>query len=93
MDLEFKKTKTNNMKQLLYFSATWCQPCKQFKPLMESLQSEMSITFIDVEISSQTAIQHNVRSVPTTILIENGMEKGRLVGVKSVHEVRDLYNR
>jgi thioredoxin-like negative regulator of GroEL len=60
---------------------------------MESLQSEMSITFIDVEISSQTSIQYNVRSVPTIILIENGMEKGRLVGVKSAHEVRDLYNR
>ena len=93
MDLEFKKTKTNNMKQLLYFSAPWCQPCKQFKPVIESLQSEMSTTFIDVEISSQTAIQYNVRSVPTIILIENGMEKGRLVGVKSAHEVRDLYNR
>ena len=53
MGLEFKKTKTNNTKQLLYFSAPWCQPCKQFKPLLESLQSEMSITFIDVEISSQ----------------------------------------
>jgi thioredoxin-like negative regulator of GroEL len=60
---------------------------------MESLQSEMSTTFIDVEISSQTAIQYNVRSVPTIILIENGMEKGRLVGVKSAKEVRDLYNR
>ena len=74
MGLEFKKTKTNNMKQLLYFSAPWCQPCKQFKPLMESLQSEMSITFIDVEISSQTTIQNNVLYVPTTILIENGMD-------------------
>jgi thioredoxin-like negative regulator of GroEL len=81
------------MKQLLYFSAGYCQPCKQFKPVMESLQSEMSITFIDVETSSQTAQQYNVRSVPTTILIENGFEKGRLVGVKSANEVRSLYNR
>jgi thioredoxin-like negative regulator of GroEL len=60
---------------------------------MESLQSEMSITFVDVEASSQTAAQYNVRSVPTTILIENGFEKGRLVGVKSANEVRSLYNR
>ena len=81
------------MKQLLYFSAPWCQPCKQFKPLMESLQSEIPITFIDVESSSQTAAQYNIRSVPTTILIENGYEKGRLVGVKSVNDIRSLYNR
>jgi thioredoxin-like negative regulator of GroEL len=60
---------------------------------MESLQSEMSISFIDVDSSPQTAAQYNVRSVPTTILIENGMEKGRLVGAKTTNEVRALYNR
>jgi thioredoxin-like negative regulator of GroEL len=60
---------------------------------MESLQSEIPITFIDVESSSQTAAQYNIRSVPTTILIENGYEKGRLVGVKSVNDIRSLYNR
>jgi thioredoxin 1 len=81
------------MKQILYFSAPWCGPCKAFKPVMESLQSEMSITFIDVDSSPQTATQYNVRSVPTTILVENGMEKGRFVGVKTKEEVRALYNR
>lgn len=60
---------------------------------MESLQSEMSISFINVDSSPQTAAQYNVRSVPTTILVENGVEKGRLVGAKSANEVRSLYNR
>jgi len=81
------------MKQLLYFSAPWCGPCKQFKPLMESMQPELPIQFINVDSSPQTAAQYNVRSVPTTILIENGMEKGRLVGVKTKDEVKALYNR
>lgn len=93
MGLEFKKTKTNNMKQLLYFSAGWCAPCRTFKPTMESLQGEMSITFIDVDASPQTAQTWNVRSVPTTLLIQNGMEIGRLIGPKTKDEIRDLYNR
>lgn len=81
------------MKQVLYFSAGYCQPCKSFKPVMESLQSEMSISFIDVESSPQSAQTWNVRSVPTVLVIEKGMEKGRLVGAKSKEEVRALYNR
>jgi thioredoxin-like negative regulator of GroEL len=81
------------MKQVLYFSSPWCAPCRTFKPLMESLQSEMSITFIDVDASPQTAQTWNVRSVPTTLVIQNGMEVGRLVGLKSKDEIRALCNR
>ena len=81
------------MKQVLYFSAGYCQPCKAFRPVMESLQSEMSITFIDVDASPQTATTWNVRSVPTILVIENGIEKGRLVGARPKEEVRALYNR
>ena len=60
---------------------------------MESLQSEMPITFIDVEASPQTATTWNVRSVPTVLVIKNGMEIGRAVGAKTKEEIRSLYNR
>lgn len=81
------------MKQILYFSSTWCGPCRTFKPVIESLQSEISITFINVDSSPQTATTWNVRSVPTVLVIENGIEKGRLVGARPKEEVRALYNR
>jgi thioredoxin 1 len=81
------------MKQLLYFSGTWCQPCKTFRPIIESLTPEIPIVFIDVDASSQTAQQYNIRSVPTTVLIKDGIEIGRIVGVKSANDVRSLYNR
>ena len=80
------------MRQVLYFSAPWCGPCRAFKPIMESLQNEMSITFIDVDSSPQTATTWNVRSVPTVLVIENGVEKRRLVGAKSKEEIRSAYN-
>jgi thioredoxin 1 len=82
------------MKRLLFFQAAWCGPCKSMKPLMESLQHQMPITFIDVDASPQTAAGHSVRNVPTVILIdEGGREKGRLVGVQSESQLRALYNR
>jgi thioredoxin-like negative regulator of GroEL len=80
------------MKQVLYFSAPWCGPCRAFKPVMESLQTEMSVTFIDVDSSPQTAQQHNVRSVPTVLILENGVEKRRLVGAKPKEEIISAYN-
>jgi thioredoxin 1 len=60
---------------------------------MESLQSEMSVTFIDVDSSPQTAAQYNVRSVPTIVVIQNGTEIGRAVGAKTKEEIKALYNR
>jgi thioredoxin-like negative regulator of GroEL len=60
---------------------------------MESLQTEMSITFVDVDSSPQTAQQYNVRSVPTTVVLDNGMEIGRVIGARTKEEIRSLYNR
>lgn len=82
------------MKRILYFTGTWCQPCKTFRPIMESLKSQLPITFVDVDSSPQTASQYNVKNIPTTILIDgNGNEMGRLVGPKPESEIRALYNR
>jgi thioredoxin 1 len=60
---------------------------------MESMQNEMPVTFIDVDASPQTAAQYNVRSVPTTIVLKNGMEVGRVVGARTKEEIRAIYNR
>lgn len=81
------------MKQIIFFGASWCGPCKAFKPVMESLSSEMPIQFIDVDTSPQTAAQYNVRSVPTTVVVKDGMEMGRAVGAKTKEEIRSLFNR
>jgi thioredoxin 1 len=82
------------MKQLLYFTAEWCGPCKMIKPVMQSLQSQMSITFIDADSSAETCKTWNVRNVPTVLLIKNGIEIGRLVGSNITREtVINLYNK
>jgi thioredoxin 1 len=60
---------------------------------MESLRSEMSITFIDIDASPQTTTTWNIRSIPTVIVIKDGTEIGRAVGVKTKDEIRALYNR
>ena len=69
------------MKTIKYFSATWCGPCKSFKPVMNAIASEgYSVQFIDIDQSPNMATQFSVRSVPTVIIEENGIEVDRFVG-------------
>jgi len=70
------------MKTIKYFSATWCGPCKVFKPIMQEIAGEGSIIveFIDIDQEQNKAEKYNVRSVPTTVVEENGVEVDRFIG-------------
>ena len=69
------------MKTMKYFSATWCGPCKVFKPIMQEIAGEgYSVEFIDVDQEQNKAEKYGVRSVPTTVVEENGVEVSRFVG-------------
>jgi len=76
------------MKTAKYFSAAWCGPCKQFKPIMQELSDEgYNIEFIDGDENREVAIKYNIRSIPTTVIEEEGKEINRLLGVKSKEEI------
>jgi len=79
------------MKLVKYFTAAWCGPCQTFKPIMKELSSEgYNIEFIDVDTNSDAAVEFNVRSVPTTVIIENGNETNRLVGVQTKRKIVEV---
>ena len=78
------------MKTMKYFSATWCGPCKTFKPVMNEIAGEgYSIEFIDVDQEQNKATKYGVRSVPTVVIEENGIEVDRFVGSMSKQQVLD----
>ena len=69
------------MKTIKYFSATWCGPCQAFKPVMNEIKSEgYYVEFIDIDMLTDLAQQYNVRSVPTVVIEEGGVEVDRFVG-------------
>ena len=72
------------MKTAKYFSATWCGPCQTFKPTMKEIAGEgFNVEFIDIDKLSDLAQQYNVRSVPTVVIEENGVEVDRVVGMQT----------
>ena len=82
------------MKQLWYFSADWCGPCKQFGPVMDELAKQgMSIKKLNVDYTPNAATTYGIKSIPTVILVEDEQEKARFTGVRSMQQVIDFYNQ
>jgi thioredoxin 1 len=66
------------------FTATWCGPCKQMKPRLKELEGAGYIVyFVDVDDSKEAAKDFNVSSMPTTVVMENGKELDRFIGIVS----------
>jgi thioredoxin 1 len=80
------------MKQILYFSSTWCSPCQQLEPIMESLRDQINYRKIDIDQDQDSVIEYGVRNIPLLILLENGEVKNRLVGNQSAKTILNFYN-
>ena len=83
------------MKKILYFSAPWCGPCKQFGPVMDRIsQTGILVEKVNVDNAPAVAAAYNVRSVPTIVVVNStGNEISRSVGMLSESQVRQLYNQ
>ena len=80
------------MKEILYFSAPWCGPCRNFKPIMESVSNSMPVRFINVDENPQLSAQYNVRSVPMLVFLKDGQEADKTIGVLTESQVKDKWN-
>lgn len=70
---------------LLYFTATWCQPCKRFGPIMDEIAKDTGVVVekFDADEDAMYIIEHQVVSVPTVIKIDEfGNEVARVVGAR-----------
>ena len=79
------------MKKFIYFTAGFCGPCKTYGPIISQVQG--TVSKVDVEENRDLAMQYNVKSVPTTILLKDGVEVWRNVGVTSLQTLQDIYDR
>lgn len=73
------------------YGASWCSPCQTLKPIMREIVSQnpsVSYQYIDVDQNPSDAQTNGVRSVPVVIVMRNGIETSRIVGLqpKSVYE-------
>lgn len=75
---------------LLDFWAEWCGPCRMLSPVVDEIAEEtvgLVVGKVNVDDSPELAQQFGVMSIPTLVLIKNGTEAKRLVGVRSKSEL------
>jgi len=69
---------------LLYFSASWCGPCKSMSPVMDRVsqhnEAQLNVVKIDVDQAQSLAAQYGVRSIPTLVLVHIEQAVETLVG-------------
>ena len=82
------------MKQVLYFTAGWCPSCQNMTPIVDQLKKTNSIPVqkIDIDYDGTFVPKYDVKSVPTTIVLENGVEIKRYVGALTSEQLNNLIN-
>lgn len=77
------------------FSATWCPPCRTYKPVFEGVAehykelNKCTIKYIAVDTDQVPAVAqaYKVTSIPVTIFFKNGEEAARFVGALSKEDL------
>ena len=80
---------------VLYFTATWCGPCKTFKPVVQEVNAELGlgINFVDVDQQKEMAQRYGITSVPTIVVENGGNVLYRNSGVMSKPQLRQVLSQ
>jgi thiol-disulfide isomerase/thioredoxin len=82
------------MKKILYFTATWCGPCKLLKPKIQAMQSRFPITILDADTNAEALSKYAIRNVPTIIIVDGDREVARLIGSNITEQrITELFNQ
>ncbi|KAJ1394248.1 Thioredoxin-like superfamily [Sesbania bispinosa] len=84
-ELETKLSAASKTSRLaiLYFTATWCGPCRFISPIYTSLAEKYpKVVFLkaDIDEARDVAARWNISSVPTFFFVKNGKQVDSVVG-------------
>lgn len=82
----------NGLPMIIDFSAEWCPPCKQLKPIFADLKKEYAgkVDFVTINVDSMPLLaqKYNVESIPNLVFVSaDGTEVYRSLGF---HEASDI---
>ena len=82
------------MKELIHFTAEWCNPCKRMAPIIEQFlldNTEIHYEKIDVDTDFDKAEVYNVQTIPTMISKIDGKIHDRVSGAVSEFKLKSMF--
>jgi len=91
-DANFKEiVEISTLPVLLDLWAAWCGPCRIIAPTIEQLAKELAgkvlVGKLNVDENKATAANFHVQGIPTLLILQNGLEVDRIVGVESKESI------
>ena len=86
----------SDKKVLIDFYADWCGPCNRLSPIVDKVSvdnKDVKFVRIDVDKNEDLMTKYNVRSIPTLVVIENGKEINRSVGLIPEDKILNLIGK
>ena len=77
---------------LVKFSASWCSPCKVLASIIDNNPLSIPVVEVDIDEDPELATKYKVRGVPTLIVVEDGEEVKRKVGLLTATQLNQFCN-
>jgi len=82
---------------LVDFWAEWCGPCRTLAPIVETIAEQYGdaarVYKLNVDDSPAVAQRYGIHAIPTLILLQDGAEKDRILGLASQEEISSMIDR
>lgn len=90
----FDQTMQSGLPVLIDFWAVWCMPCTMFSPIVEEatakLEGRAIVAKVNIDEQPSLAQRFGVMSIPTAVVVKDGKEVNRSVGLVPLDKVLAL---
>jgi thioredoxin-like negative regulator of GroEL len=76
------------------FCADWCGPCRQMDPVVKQLAAQgYPVRKVNIDHDRELATRFGVQGIPCFVLVVDGQEVDRAVGMTSGEALRAMFTR
>lgn len=89
----FEDIKSSDKTVLLDFYADWCNPCRMVSPIVDQIAEENPqyvVGKINVDEEQELAMMFGVSTIPTLVVMKDGIIVNQSVGAKPKHQILSM---